>query len=206
MMVCAYVLSGCIDLIDTPFGLKLIGSNSPLIALATSQGEFMFRTFYLEKNLVNAGQYYRLVSYIFLHGNFSHLLLNVTGLLWFGRITAAAYGNWRFLAIFLVSGIAGGLAQILFTDTSAVGASGAVFGLYAAVGVSIYKLRSVLPPQVRQRELRWMLVMAVCQIGLDRIIPGIAGLAHLGGLGAGLVSGMILFPAQGEAKSGTGAR
>lgn len=51
-----------------------------------------------------------------------------------------------------------------------------------------------------------MLVMAVCQIGLDRIIPGIAGLAHLGGLAAGLVSGMILFPAQGEAKNSTGAR
>ena len=131
-MIATYICSGCIDLIDNPFVLQYIGRDSPLVGLATNQGEFMFRHFYLEKGLVYAGQYYRLITYIFLHGNFSHLLLNSIGLFWFGRITESAYGTWRFLLIFLVSGIVGGLAQILFTDTSAVGASGSVFGLFAS--------------------------------------------------------------------------
>jgi membrane associated rhomboid family serine protease len=196
LMVAAYICSGCIDLIDNPFVLQFIGRNSALIGLAGNAGEFMFRQFYLEKGLVYAGQYYRLVTYIFLHGNFSHLVLNSFGLFWFGRMTASVYGNWRFLLIFLLSGIAGGLAQIFFTDTSAVGASGSVFGLFAAVAVSIYKLRNVLPEQMRKRELRWMLVMAVCQIGLDHVIPKVAGLAHLGGLAAGLIFGIALFPKQ----------
>jgi membrane associated rhomboid family serine protease len=196
IMVAGYILSGCIDLIDNPFVLQYIGRNSPLVGLATNQGEFMFRHFYLEKGLVYAGQYHRLVTYIFLHGNFSHLLLNAFGLLWFGRITASVYGTWRFLAIFLLSGIVGGLAQIAFTDTSAVGASGSVFGLFAAVAVSIYKLRNVLPEEMRKRELRWMLVMTICQIGLDHVIPKVAGFAHLGGLAAGLVLGLVLFPEQ----------
>jgi rhomboid protease GluP len=124
------------------------------------------------------------------------LLLNAIGLFWFGRITAAIYGTWRFLAIFLLSGIVGGLSQIIFTDTSAVGASGSVFGLFAAVAVSIYKLRDVLPEQMRKRELRWMLVMTICQIGLDHVIPKVAGFAHLGGLAAGFVLGIALFPKQ----------
>jgi membrane associated rhomboid family serine protease len=196
MMTVAYLLSGCIDLIDNSFVLQFVGRDSPLVAIATNQGEFMFTHFYLQKSLVYAGQYYRLITYIFLHGNFSHLLLNAIGLLWFGRITAAVYGTWRFLAIFLLSGIVGGLAQIVFTDTSAVGASGSVFGLFAAVAVSIYKLRNVLPAQMRQRELRWMLVMTVCQIGLDHVIPRVAGLAHLGGLAAGFILGLVLFPKQ----------
>jgi membrane associated rhomboid family serine protease len=196
IMIAAYIFSGCIDLIDNPFVLQYIGRDSALVGLATNQGEFMFRHFYLEKGLVYAGQYYRLVTYIFLHGNFSHLLLNAIGLFWFGRITAAIYGTWRFLAIFLLSGIVGGLSQIIFTDTSAVGASGSVFGLFAAVAVSIYKLRDVLPEQMRKRELRWMLVMTICQIGLDHVIPRVAGLAHLGGLGAGFVIGIALFPKQ----------
>ena len=41
-----------------------------------------------------------------------------------------------------------------------------------------------------------MLVMAICQVGLDRLIPKVAGLAHLGGLAAGLVLGIALFPKQ----------
>jgi membrane associated rhomboid family serine protease len=196
LMIAAYICSGCIDLIDNPFVLQYIGRDSPLVGLATNQGEFMFTHFYLEKGLVYAGQYYRLITYIFLHGNFSHLLLNSIGLFWFGRITESAYGTWRFLLIFLVSGIVGGLAQILFTDTSAVGASGSVFGLFAAVAVSIYKLRNVLPEQMRKRELRWMLVMTICQIGLDHVIPKVAGLAHLGGLAAGFILGIVLFPKQ----------
>ena len=203
LIVAGYLFSGCIDLVDNPVVAALLGPNSSFLAYSANQGLYVIKQFYLEKDLVQAGQYYRLVSYLFLHGNLSHLLLNAVGLVWFGRIAAAIYGEVRFTVIYFVSGIVGGLAQVCFTDTSAVGASGAVFGIFASVVVAIFRLRDILPEQMRKRELRWMVIMTVAQVGLDRIIPRVAGMAHLGGIVAGLILGFLLLPKQAQASKKT---
>jgi membrane associated rhomboid family serine protease len=195
MCTAGYVLSGCVDLIDNDFVFGLMGSSAGQInAYIGEHSLWILKTFDLNKLFVLRGEFWRLISYMFLHGNFSHLLMNLVGLVWFGRICVGIYGEWRFLVIFFLSGIVGGLAQLQFGSAPAVGASGGVFGVLMAVLFAMFKMRSQLPEQVRKGELRWLTVMAAGQIVLDRFIPGVAGMVHLGGIVGGLVIGAVLFP------------
>src|SRR3546814_18086623 len=76
-----------------------------------------------------------LVSSIFLHGSWAHLAFNMLFLAWIGRFVEAVLGRWRYLLLFFVSGIVGGLAQVLLDPGSqipVVGASGAISGVFAA--------------------------------------------------------------------------
>src|SRR5574344_1557733 len=83
---------------------------------------------------------YQIVTYMFLHGNFSHLFFNMFALWMFGRSLEYELGSRRFLTYYMVCGIGAGLIQLLVGWLSAsygltVGASGAVFGLLLAFGV-----------------------------------------------------------------------
>jgi len=80
----------------------------------------------------------------------------------------------------------------LAPHTMAIGASGAVMGVFGAVAAGIFRLKNVIPESLRRSELYWMLGLAVAQIILDHIIPQVASFAHLGGLVGGLILGMFL--------------
>lgn len=193
--IAGYVLSGCADLLDNEFVLHILGPMADQISdYVGKQGLWMLKTFDLDKAFVLRGEVWRLLTYMFLHGNLSHLLMNLIGLIWFGRICAGVYGEWRFLTIFFFSGIVGGVAQLIFGSAPAVGASGGVFGVLVAVLIAMFNLRAKLPDQVRKGELRWMTIMAAGQVVLDRLIPGVAGMVHLGGIVGGLTISVLLFP------------
>lgn len=148
---------------------------------------------WLEPKKVLAGEYWRLVTYLFLHKHETHCLLNVLGLYWFGRIAQNIFGTTRFLSIYFMAGILSGIAHsVLQPDTLAVGASGAVMGVFGAVAAGIYRLKDQLPQSMRRTELMWMGGLAIMQIVLDRIVPQVAAFAHLGGIVAGVVFGMIV--------------
>ncbi|MBZ0186227.1 MAG: rhomboid family intramembrane serine protease [Candidatus Obscuribacterales bacterium] len=150
-------------------------------------------TFTLDPVKVLHGEYYRLASYLFLHAHVTHMLLNVVGLIWFGRITENIFGTSRFLAIYLVGGIMSGVAHTLLSpDLPAVGASGAVMAVFGASGAGIYRLKNKIPDSIRRFLLSWLGGLAAFQIVLDQIIPQVAVFAHLGGLLAGLVFGLLL--------------
>jgi membrane associated rhomboid family serine protease len=193
-MCAVYILSGCIDVVSNPMVLANLksGWGLQLQNLCTQSGEFFYYTFMLDRHQFLNGQYWRLVTYLFLHGNLTHLLLNALGLAWFGRIAVQIYGNWKFLLIFFLSGMIGGCAQLLFSNMSAVGASAGVLGVFSAVALGIFKLGDALPSTIRSRELRWMTSLGIGQIILDRIIPQIAVYAHLGGLLSGIALGFLL--------------
>src|SRR5699024_5866921 len=73
------------------------------------------------------GEWYRLITSIFLHYNFEHILMNMLSLFIFGKIVESIVGHWRFLIIYFVSGLFGNFASLSFnTDTVSVGASGAI--------------------------------------------------------------------------------
>lgn len=147
----------------------------------------------LDADLVKQGEIWRLVSYMFLHTHISHLALNLIGLWWFGRLTENFYGTGRFAFIFFACGILSGLAQTaLSADKLAVGASGAVMGLFGAAAAGIFRSKGILPKNVRLSELSWMLGLAVAQVLLDQIVPRVAVFAHLGGLVSGLALGLVL--------------
>jgi rhomboid protease GluP len=139
------------------------------------------------------GEYWRLISYLFLHAHVSHMLLNVLGLYWFGRIAENIFGARGFLLIYFGSGALSGVAHaFLAPHTMAIGASGAVMGVFGAVAAGIYRLKTVIPESLRRSELFWMLGLALAQIVLDHIIPQVASFAHLGGLVGGLALGLLL--------------
>lgn len=143
--------------------------------------------------LVLEGQYWRLITYLFMHQHISHCLLNAIGLYWFGRIAESIYGTSRFLAIYLVSGIISGITHVMLAPSmAAVGASGAVMGIFGAVAVGIFRMKDNIPESVRRTELIWMFGLMIAQIMLDQIIPHVAVFAHLGGLMAGIALALIL--------------
>lgn len=157
--------------------------------------------------VVYGGEYWRIVTYMFLHSSVTHVLLNILGLYWFGRVAENIYGTPRFVAIYLVSGMLSGIAHVLVQYGSphaqvAVGASGAVMGVFGAVAAGIVRLKGELPRTVRQSELAWMAGLALAQIILDQLIPHVASVAHLGGLLAGFCIGFVLsVPSMSTARS-----
>ncbi len=85
------------------------------------------------------GEWYRLISSMFLHFNFEHILMNMLSLFIFGKIVESIIGSWRMLIIYIISGLYGNFVSLSFnTTTISVGASGAIFGLIGSIFVIMY--------------------------------------------------------------------
>lgn len=173
----------------------------------------LFSQGYLRGDLVMSGQYWRVFSYLLLHANLSHLFMNLFGLVWLGRHVENVYGSGRFLIIFAGAGVASGILQMVLTpQEAAVGASGAVMGIFGASAAATLRLKDVLPAKVRKAELKWMTGLAVMQLGFDQFVNlvssfhdkgeavRIASWAHAGGMLAGFLLGYCL-PLRSFAKS-----
>ena len=139
------------------------------------------------------GEWWRPVTALFLHANLLHLAMNGVALWMFGTAIERTYGRWRFLTIFFVAGAAANAASSLTAryDVS-VGASGGIFGLVAAFGVAVYRLRLPMYSAVRRRLL-WMLgLMLAADLIIGGLEPHIDNLAHGGGFVAGLLLALAL--------------
>ena len=143
--------------------------------------------------LVARGEVWRLVSSMFLHAGFVHLALNMLSLYFLGAFVEVALGRARFLALYLTSGLAGGLAYLYFGgfNGSVVGASGAIFGLLGRVlGYSLRRgTFSWQNPLIRQ-----LLILTVLNLYIGFSIPNISNAAHIGGLLSGLAFGWLVAP------------
>lgn len=149
----------------------------------------------LQANEVMHGEWWRLITYLFLHAHISHALLNVIGLFWFGKMAVNIYGPGRFLFVYLATGMLSAMSHVLLAPAMpAVGASGAIMGIFGAVAAGIWRLKDRLPRGVRRQELSWMLGLALSQVVLDHFLPHVASMAHLGGLVFGFLIGMLLQP------------
>ena len=132
---------------------------------------------------------------MFLHSGFVHLAVNMLSLYFLGSFIEQAFGRGRFLALYLLSGISGGLAYLYFGafDAAVVGASGAIFGLF---GLLLAAGRLHHPVDRQSRSIVGQLGMII----LLNLILGFAwggridNAAHIGGLVAGLWLGAIIPP------------
>ncbi|MFN8552209.1 MAG: rhomboid family intramembrane serine protease [Candidatus Obscuribacterales bacterium] len=153
----------------------------------------LFQFGVLDPKLVLSGQYWRLLTCLFLHKDLTHCVVNLLGLYWFGRIAQNIFGTPRFLAIYFISGMLSGIAHTLFDpNTLEVGASGAVMGMFGAVAAGIFRMKDYLPERIWRVELYWLAALAIVSVISDQIIPQVAVFAHLGGMVAGLVYGLIV--------------
>jgi membrane associated rhomboid family serine protease len=141
------------------------------------------------------GQWWRLVSSIFLHAGLIHLALNAYVLWIFGLTIEREVGRLSMLGVFLATGIFAGAASFTFADgfTIAVGASGAIFGLVGAFVAFNYRRRHQMLAQARLRAALSMLLINLI-IGFS--VPAIDWRAHLGGLVAGLAAGFAVDPSR----------
>ena len=141
------------------------------------------------------GEWWRLLSSIFLHGGVIHLALNGYVLWIFGTAIERDIGRVSTLAVFLVTGVFAGATSFAFASgfTVAVGASGAIFGLVGAFVAYNYLRRSHVLAQARLRSAISMLLINLV-IGFS--IPVIDWRAHVGGMVAGLVAGFAVDPSR----------
>ena len=140
------------------------------------------------------GEYWRLLTAMFLHVGFVHLLFNGIGLFIFGRLVERVYGHFRFGIIYATAGLAGSVASYLINPTAiAAGASGAIFGVLGALAAFFLARRDVLGELGRQ-NLSGILIVAVISLLYGFITPGIDNWAHMGGLVAGFGIGFAFVP------------
>ena len=140
---------------------------------------------------IQAGQYWRLVTSMFLHGGFLHLALNAWALYQLGALFELLVGSPRMLLVYFVTGIAGSLVSAWFSKVPSVGASGAIFGLLGALIAFLARRRGALTPQgkaILMQLLFWAGVNVV--FGFSDV--QIDNSAHLGGGAAGLLLGFLL--------------
>jgi membrane associated rhomboid family serine protease len=134
-------------------------------------------------------EYYRLISAAFVHGGVFHILFNCWALYMVGPYLERAFGHARFLALYLVSAL-GGSVMVFWLDrpdTATVGASGAIFGLFAAMFVVGRKLNT---------EVGGIAALIAINLAITFIVPGISWTGHVGGLitGAALAAALTLAP------------
>lgn len=136
---------------------------------------------------IEQGQFWRLLTPIFLHGGILHIGFNMYALSILGREMERFYGHFRFLVLYLVTGFTGFVVSYLFTSASSVGASTAIFGLLGAYAVFIFRNRAVFGRNSQRilRNLGQVLLINLI-IGLS---PGIDNWGHLGGLIGGVALG-----------------
>ncbi|MEU3947382.1 rhomboid family intramembrane serine protease [Streptomyces sp. NPDC029526] len=138
---------------------------------------------------VAEGQYYRLLTSMFLHGSYIHIIFNMLSLWWIGGPLEAALGRARYLTLYLVSGLAGSALSYLIAapNQPSLGASGAVFGLFGATAVLMRRLNYDMRPIIALLVINLIITFS----------PGfnIAWQAHLGGLVAGVVMGYAMIHA-----------
>jgi membrane associated rhomboid family serine protease len=149
------------------------------------------------------GRWWTLVTHLFLHANMLHLMANVLALWFVGPEVEWMLGRVKFLALYFLSGVAGGLLQTAFAAPTSelIGASGAVCGLLLSFTTAYPEmpLRAllffVLPVKMKARTLGWgLIVVSVLCVAL-RILPQIGHLAHLGGALTGAVLTWWWLPA-----------
>ncbi len=134
------------------------------------------------------GMVWQFVTYMFLHGSFMHLLMNMLGLFFLGRELETVLGARRFLYLYLSCGVLGGLGWVILSGSSGatcVGASGAVFGIVGAFAALFPERRVVLFPIPITTSARTLaIVFAVASLLMLR--GGAGGIAHAAHLAGGI--------------------
>lgn len=140
-------------------------------------------------DLVRNGDFYRLVTCIFLHIGFFHLLCNMYSLYIIGKEIESLYGKIKYLIIFLGSGICGSILSTAFThNTVSAGASGAIFGLLGSLLYFGYYYRAYLGNSIKKSILP---VIAI-NLFIGFTNSGIDNAAHIGGLVGGILISMMV--------------
>lgn len=145
-------------------------------------------------DLILAGDWFRLILPMFLHGGIIHLVFNMLGLINIGFPMEHESGTGRVMYIYLTSGFLGIIFSAIFVpDVVGVGASGAIFGLFGAAWADLIQNWSIYYNQgVAKRMLVQLLFATVLNLGLG-LMPVLDNFAHVGGFITGFMTGLTVL-------------
>jgi membrane associated rhomboid family serine protease len=163
----------------TQLHLALAQYSRPAVAPVELLGSL-----HLLPTVANGGEY-RLLTSTFMHYGVIHLLFNMVVLWILGRVLERDLGSLRFLAVYLLAGLAGSVATYLFASPEvwSAGASGSIYGLFGAL---------ILVNRHLSRDNTGIFVLLALNLALTFVVPSISITGHLGGLVGGLLCGAVL--------------
>lgn len=150
----------------------------------------------ISREFISSGEWYRLITYMFLHGGINHYMCNGLSLYIFGGRVEKYYGKINMLAIYIISGLGAGILSALFNTDLAVGASGAIFGLMAAV---------LMYTRVKKRSIEgfdtyFMIIYAIIGILSGFFISNIDNWGHIGGFLTGVLTSLFILKGESNAR------
>jgi membrane associated rhomboid family serine protease len=190
-----------------PVTLSLIIVNFVVFVAMVSTGGSIGNTYFsslfqngaLVGQLVGQGDWWRLATSMFLHASFIHVAMNMFVLWAIGTVVEQALGSWRFILVYLVSGLAGSAGALLLPLTRigghltmhyypglpTVGASGAIFGIMGSLLVLEYLATGSLAGQA--------MALIVVNLFIGLALPNISIGGHIGGLIGGIAATYVLM-------------
>jgi len=144
---------------------------------------------------VSSGEYWRMVTPVFLHVGFFHLLANSVGLIAFGGAVERIFGSPTYALVYLLSGVLGNAASLWAGPGLGAGASGAIFGIAGTFAVYLLLNRRELG-QLGSQALTSVGFIIAINLVLGFTLASVDNAAHLGGLIGGAMLGAVFAPRQ----------
>ncbi|MGO9403226.1 MAG: rhomboid family intramembrane serine protease [Terriglobales bacterium] len=140
-----------------------------------------------------SGEWWRLLTCVFIHGGLLHIGFNMWCLWDLGRLAESVYGHWTFAVVYLITGLAASLGSVIWNPVVlSVGASGAIFGIAGALIASFYLGEFSLPRAAMGGTLRSLVVFVGFNLFFGRVVARTDNAAHIGGLLMGLLLGALI--------------
>jgi rhomboid protease GluP len=140
-----------------------------------------------------SGEWWRLITYTFLHANLLHIAFNMWCLWDLGGMCESLYGRWTYGSIYVMTGIGGGIGSLIWNrSVMTIGASGAIFGLAGALLAAFKMGEFSVPREALSGPLRSLMVFIGFNLFFGFSMPGIDNAAHIGGLITGLILGALI--------------
>lgn len=186
--------------IKAPCTVLLVAANVIVFLVLSFQGMTENAGFMLQHGamyvpyIIGKGEYYRLFTSMFLHFGYDHLINNMIALAAMGWNLELDIGKIKFLIVYFVSGLAGNILSAWWdiqTGSMVVsaGASGAIFGIIGALLYVAIRNRG----RIGEISGRGLVAMVVLTLYYGFTSGGVDNMAHIGGLAAGFLSGVLLY-------------
>lgn len=165
----------------------LIAINILIFIVSMFANDFLYNLA-VNRYLITDGQWYRLITGIFLHANIFHLVFNMYALYIIGMQIESFLGKGKYLAVYLLSGLAGSVLSIFMSSGFSVGASGAIFGLMGSLLYFGYHYRVYLDSVIKSQ----IIPLIIINLLIGFFASGIDIWAHIGGLIGGVLATMAV--------------
>ena len=168
------------------FVFTIMSQGSGLLSDLTTETAVKFGANVMSK--LQSGELWRLFTYMFLHGSIMHIVLNMYSLYVIGSQMETFIGKTKYIIVYILSGITGGLLSSVLSGNVSVGASGAIFGLLGAMLYFGYHYRTYLGGVIKSQ----IIPIIALNILIGFMQPNVDNFCHIGGLVGGLLAMMAL--------------